>query len=312
MKNARVKGARMLRALLVLVLTAVAASAAPRIITAPEDVALLEPEYATEHWGRVDFPPVPAYYMDTLDPDLQDTYVSAWVHTGLRPWDEYIWDRVAALSQEQRDSNVFVDVGANLGYFTLAAASLGYDVVAFEPMSRNARKLSRSILRNNYSEYVLLYQNAVTNASDDTVTLAATDASSNQGNGQITSAAGGESAPTVTLSDLFSQGTHATDAHIVKIDTEGMEAAVLLGARHWICSGKVRHIILEFSEATRANAEYPAADMFAFMQRAGYTLFDVALGTEPIPYDALTAGVFGHVPPNLLFSLSGETSTCTE
>lgn len=268
----------------ILLLAALAAAVPPRIITVPEDVMPAVPERTIidEHWGKVELPPVPAFFIDTLDPNLlQDKGLSDWSQTGLRPWDEYIWDRVAILSQELRASNTFVDVGANLGYFTLAAAASGYDVVAFEAADHYARKLSRSVWRNGFRERVALYQNRVRNASDDLAVVA--------------------------LSEMFSQGA---DAHIVKVNAEGSEGAVLMGARHWICSSNVRHVVVEFSEATRANTEFPATEMFEFMQQAGYDLSDVALGTGLIPYDALTAGVFGHVPPNLLFSLRGANSTC--
>ena len=280
----------------------------PRIITTPEDVTYIEPAYTSEHWGLVDFAPVPAY------PILQDKYVSGWVHAGLKPWDVFVWDRLVYLSQTQHANRIFVDVGANLGYFTLALASLGYDVVAFEPMSRNARKFSKSIFKNGFRNHVVLCQNAVTDLGGQTVSLQETEIT-NQGNSQISASDAGESVSSVTLSDMFTPGIGhlsalSTDAHIVKIDVEGLEAAVLLGARKWICSSVVEHIIIEFSEATRLNKAYPAKDMFLFMQKAGYSVADVAVGSEPIPYDALVAGKFDNVPPNLIFSLINENSTC--
>jgi FkbM family methyltransferase len=207
-----------------------------------------------------------------------------------------------------------VDVGANLGYFSLAGASLGYDVVAFEPMSRNARKFSKSIYKNGFRNHVVLCQNAVTDLGGQTVSLQETD-TTNQGNGQISASDAGESVTSVTLSDMFTPGTGhlsalSTDAHIVKIDVEGQEAAVLLGARKWICGSVVQHIIIEFSEATRLNKAYPAKDMFIFMQTAGYSVSDVAVGSDPIPYDGLVKGTYENIPPNLIFSLIDENSTC--
>jgi FkbM family methyltransferase len=56
-----------------------------------------------------------------------------------------------------------VDVGAGLGYFSLVAAALRARVIAFEPNSRNARKFSKSIVKNGFGEYVSLFQNSVGN-----------------------------------------------------------------------------------------------------------------------------------------------------
>ena len=54
---------------------------------------------------------------------------------------------------------------------TLAAASLGYDVVAFEPMSRNAWMFAKFIERNGLSDSVSMYQNAVSDSDGKTVAL---------------------------------------------------------------------------------------------------------------------------------------------
>jgi hypothetical protein len=67
----------------------------------------------------------------------------------------------------------------------------------------------------------------------------------------------------------------------------------------------VHHILIEFSEATRASPRASAAiDMFAFMQRAGYAVSDVSVESDaPLDYARLVAGDFDGVPGNLLFSL---------
>jgi len=43
---------------------------------------------------------------------------------------------------------IFVDVGANIGWFTFAAASKGYKVQAFEPFSRNNFALGFALCLN--------------------------------------------------------------------------------------------------------------------------------------------------------------------
>lgn len=284
-------------------------------IKSPADVRPLDPAYTGEHWASVNFPPVPVFSMDTHDPLTQDVFISGAVHEGRQPWDVFIWDRIVQLTPAHPSGLVFVDVGANLGFFSLAAASLGYRVIAFEPMTRNLWKLARSVSRNAFQQRVTLYQNAVTSSDGQLVSLRETDVL-NQGNGQLVNLESNHTLPqqggvygidfvdTVTLSSvmLFAPIT-SQDAYIVKIDVEGFEAAVLAGGRGWICSSSVSHVILEFSEATRTNLVSPATRMFAFMQNAGYSLYDVSIhSSDTIDYPPLIAGDFRQLPPNLLFS----------
>lgn len=279
----------------------------------PADVLQPDPAYSVDHWGRVDFPPVPGFAMDTHDPVTQDVYISGSVHRGTEPWDLFIWDRLVQLSlAEQHNHTLFVDVGANLGYFSLAMASLGHHVFAFEPMSRNAKKLIRSVLENPWGGRVKVLQNAVSDASGQLVFLKETDAT-NQGNGQIVArvermsgAYGVQYVHTLSLSDvlLFIPG-HCINAYVLKIDVEGHEAAVIKGAYSWLCACKVEHVIMEFSEATRTNRDFPAGDMFELMRKAGYTAQDVAVTGNVavvLDMDRLAAGEFALAPPNLLFS----------
>ena len=44
---------------------------------------------------------------------------------------------------------VFVDIGANMGVFTLTAAKHGYKVLAFEPMAQNEAAIRQSVCLNS-------------------------------------------------------------------------------------------------------------------------------------------------------------------
>ena len=56
---------------------------------------------------------------------------------------------------------VFVDVGANLGFHSLYAAKLGYNVWAVEPQQRNVIKMYRSALKSGITDKLTIVQNAV-------------------------------------------------------------------------------------------------------------------------------------------------------
>jgi len=290
---------------------------AVHVVRDAQDVQGVDPAYLPEHWASVSFPPVDPFWIDTHDPVTQDIYISESAHAGKAPWDEFIWDRILSLSHDKPEGSIFIDVGANLGYFSLMAASLGYRVVALEPMSRNARKFAQSVARNNYE--VTLYQNAASDISGQRVSLIETNPF-NQGNGQVIDGGnpndnglyGDAYVNTVTLSEMFLfRPNEPVDAYIVKIDVEGLEADVIKGAQHWICAAWVPNIIMEFSDITRANRYQITSKMFSFMRRAGYTVSDVNVHSDvPLDYTALEAGDFSTVPGNIFFSLRQGKKKC--
>lgn len=55
-----------------------------------------------------------------------------------------------------------MDIGANIGWFTLAAASRGYHVVAFEPFIDNQAAIDKSIIENpGFDNLIVLHKVAL-------------------------------------------------------------------------------------------------------------------------------------------------------
>ena len=50
-----------------------------------------------------------------------------------------------------------MDIGANIGIYSLYAAKRGHKVVAFEPESQNFALLQRNISLNNLDNYISLF-----------------------------------------------------------------------------------------------------------------------------------------------------------
>ena len=136
----------------------------------------------------------------------------------------------ALLGRILAPSMTFVDVGANIGYFSLLAARIvdgGGRVVAIEPGARNCRLLHRSLVRNRLGN-VQLHPCAI---SDDRGTLAYLAEGSNGTIADLDATrdvpAGAHLVPATTLDDLLA-GLDRVD--VIKLDVEGAEGRVLRGA----------------------------------------------------------------------------------
>jgi FkbM family methyltransferase len=155
----------------------------------------------------------------------------------------------------------FIDIGANVGYFTCILAHLaGSDgsVVAFEPEPNNLRLLRQNIalnqIRNARVEPVAL------GAKDDTASLFIYK-NSNQGRHSLVASAGMTQidVPVRRLDDVLrAQDRRFESIDLIKIDVEGYEPFALAGATDSISNA--RAIALEFSpDLIRKTGLDPAA-----------------------------------------------------
>jgi FkbM family methyltransferase len=275
----------------------------------PGDVPI-DANFETNFWGVVDFKPVPKFSIDTHDPVLQDIFISGNVHYGSEQWDHAVWDALVLILQKTSMDHtpVMVDVGANLGYFSLAAAALGAHVIAFEPMSRNARKFAKSIHRNHFEGSVTLFQNIVWDDIPSFRMKLEATSFVNQGNGKTLEAAVGarglygvDFVSTVSLSDVLNRGID-----VLKINTEGTEGAVIEGAKSLICGYKVSYIIMEFTDIKKRKGKYSALETLTFLHSIGYSISDVTPNAPP-----LLIPDYLNFPPNLLFTLQGPGAVCS-
>jgi FkbM family methyltransferase len=256
---------------------------------------------AEDIWETVDFPPVPKYILNIHNPVTEDIFISGSAHAG-RIWDPYIWDLfVRILQHAPIRPGLVVDVGANIGYFTMMAAALGYDVVSFEPMAHNLRRLRSSVSRNGFGGRVAIIDRVAAQTAGARVVLAATH-STNQGNGHIVDGLSVDSShryysETTTLDAVLVPMKR--DILLLKIDVEGGETAVLDGAFRIMSESTVRFITLEISDATRYKQGCSLVGMLRAMQQMGYVISDVTPGAPPLSADSIE-----HYPPNILLSLS--------
>jgi FkbM family methyltransferase len=162
-------------------------------------------------------------------------------------WEPHTTGLVTGLLSGRK--SVVVDVGANIGWFTLLAASLGGRVWAFEPEPENLSLVRRSVLQNGFEE-VRAEQIAITNY-DGTAKLSLSDSSA--GFHSIVRHVGEKriEVPCMKIDTLFPIG----NIDLLKVDVEGAEPQVLEGASNAIETGRVKNIIMEYRPESWASRE---------------------------------------------------------
>ncbi|MEO8521131.1 MAG: FkbM family methyltransferase [Acidobacteriota bacterium] len=172
--------------------------------------------------------------------------------------------------------DVFVDVGANWGYFSLAAAHWvgpGGRVVAFEPEPRLYRLLTANLEANRLVT-VVAHQAAVAAGSGR---LAFAAFSAEDGNWGVSRAIAG-GAPSdfdcdAVALDAALDADGVADVQLVKIDVEGGEAGVLAGMARGLARGRYRHLLLECHPSLLAARGESARGCIEPLLAAGYRVW---------------------------------------
>jgi FkbM family methyltransferase len=203
------------------------------------------------------------YWFGTWEPVL-----SAWIWRTLRPGD------------------VFVDVGANFGYFSLLAARAvgpGGSVVAVEASDATARRLEES-LRLNRATNVRIVKAAAT-ALEGSIPFYR--APWNDAESTTVPTEGHELEAEVRAAPLprLLGGEELARARIIKIDVEGGELGVLAGLAP--AAGRLRpdaEIVVEAHADQLAAQGSSAGDLIELLRPAGFRAFELPLDISELAH----------------------------
>jgi len=157
---------------------------------------------------------------------------------------------------------VVVDIGANIGYFTLLAAELvgsSGRVLAFEPESENYSLLQTNIQLNTFSN-IRPIEAAVSNESGSTqLFLSAMDNGSHSIYGAAARGVSGSRSVATTTLDTYLEMEGWPNVDLVKIDVEGAETKVLDGMQSLCDRSHDLNLIIEYCPALiRAAGDNPS------------------------------------------------------
>ena len=187
-------------------------------------------------------------------------------------------DETALLTRMLTRADRFIDIGANLGYYTCLALQQGKPVVAFEPQTQNLQCLYRNLLANGW----LQGAEVVPVALSDRVGLLELYGASGPSASLIKNWAGYSSryrqmVPVSTLDNILG-GRFSGQRLLLKIDVEGAEHAVLKGARATLARDPkptwLVEICLQEFHPEGFNPDF--RDIFQLFWEHGYEAYAVA------------------------------------
>lgn len=179
------------------------------------------------------------------------------------------------------DGKLLVDVGANMGYFTLIwlAANPCNRAVAFEPGGRNLQLLRKNLEQNSLAESCSVHAKACSNRTGIVSFDSGPDAQTGWGSIAVTDASRTTEVEAVTLDGQF-DGSETID--LLKIDTEGADFLVLQGAEGLLRAKRVRNIYFEMNiPGLRALGSGPD-DVLRFLDAVGYRYACVDAPGRPV------------------------------
>jgi FkbM family methyltransferase len=190
--------------------------------------------------------------------------------------------------------DTFIDIGGHVGFFSMLAAGLVGPtgrVYAFEPERANYAQLLTHMALNNFHHvfpfpWAVGHPTAVvdffTNLDNDGG-HALWDPGRHAFNKKSRQQVSKQSVFLISLDDIFGSAPPGF-AKLIKIDTEGNEASVLRGARHFLTRAQVPAVIAEVNRFGLAQLGSSEQEMRALMTDLGYTTYAL-LGSLPVRLD---------------------------
>jgi FkbM family methyltransferase len=142
-----------------------------------------------------------------------------------------------------REGERFVDVGANIGSYTiLAAVNAKANVTAFEPVPKTFSYLKRNVATNHVIERVHLHNNAVGAEQKILTFTAGLDAANH-----VLANGSGKSGDVCEVECVRLDDVITTPPILIKVDVEGFETEVINGGMKTFSSPELKAIIIELN-----------------------------------------------------------------
>lgn len=170
-----------------------------------------------------------------------------------------------------------VDVGANVGMASFAAAVMGFKVLAFEPVFENLQRICDGIWFNRIGELMTVFEAAASDRNGNITfhkLVGRLDNSAVSETGaKLAFKSNEEIAIQVKTIPLDEVVPESATVHLVKIDVQGWEYHVLKGAKKLLSRKKSEapYLIFEEDERLLQASNTSSKQIREFLHTVGYT-----------------------------------------
>ena len=174
-----------------------------------------------------------------------------------------------------RQSKVFFDVGANIGYYSLLAKAVNPQlrVCSFEPLPQNVHSFRTNLEKNkNYS--IQLVEQCVSDSIGETEFIVPPDEECGWGRIAYRELFDGKKITRQkTTIDEFCKQQNIAEVDFIKIDVEGFEFHVLKGAEKLLSKKNAPHLCIEMNIPCFQDMGINVDDIFLFLKEYNYKFY---------------------------------------
>jgi FkbM family methyltransferase len=222
--------------------------------------------------------------------DTRDLLIAPWllIHGEWEP------EETELVKTLVKPGDVFVDVGANLGYYALLAARIGAaHVYAFEAQPSTYELLGKNVIINWMTKFITYEHLAVYSHTTDLEFFVRNHYPGNSSLGFTPPDQLGKWFDTTTpvkvhavsLDDYFADKPGKLD--VIKVDVEGAEPAVFEGARRTFAKNRDVKILCEWSPDQMATARQDPAHLVELWAEQGFRAHVLHTGLNEVPLRSL-------------------------
>ncbi|XP_069120432.1 uncharacterized protein [Argopecten irradians] len=208
----------------------------------------------------------------------KDTWVSAVLSRG-ETWEQDLVDLITKILKEEKHA-ALLDIGANIGVYTLVAAMLGFNVIAVEPLEINVQRLCSSMGAGNFTGNVTIVRNALSDHSQR-VTIGKVIANvggsyilqeknANKAKSDVITGKYPDIIWTTTLDDILKLPGYNLEKVVIKMDVEGYENKVLNGGMNFFDLTNIPVVLMEWNYHKSGSS---GQEILKFFSKRNYSAY---------------------------------------